>query len=47
MLLLKKNSIRDVIPFPKTQKGQCLMSHAPSPVSGDQLKELSIKVVEK
>ncbi len=47
MLLLKKNSIRDVIPFPKTQKGQCLMSHAPSPVSGEQLKELSIKVVEK
>ncbi len=47
MLLLKKNSIRDVIPFPKTQKGQCLMSHAPSAVSEEQLRELSIKVVEK
>ncbi len=46
MLLLKRNSIRDVIAFPKTQKGQCLMSEAPSPVSAQQLKELSIKVVE-
>jgi aspartyl-tRNA synthetase len=47
MLLLKRESIRDVIAFPKTQKGQCLMSHAPSEVSIDQLKELSIKVVEQ
>lgn len=47
MILLKRNSIRDVIAFPKTQKGQCLMSQAPSPVSPDQLKELSIKVVDK
>ena len=46
MILLKRNSIRDVIAFPKTQKGQCLMSEAPSPVSPEQLKELSIKVVE-
>jgi aspartyl-tRNA synthetase len=45
MLLLKRESIRDVIAFPKTQKGQCLMSNAPSEVSKDQLKELSIKVV--
>ncbi len=44
MLLLKRNSIRDVIAFPKTQKGQCLMSQAPSPVSEDQLKELSIRI---
>jgi aspartyl-tRNA synthetase len=44
MLLLKKNSIREVIAFPKTQKGQCLMSDAPSPVSDEQLKELSIRV---
>jgi len=47
MLLLKRNSIRDVIPFPKTQKGQCMMSDAPSPVSPEQLRELSIKVVDK
>jgi aspartyl-tRNA synthetase len=47
MLLLNRNSIRDVIPFPKTQKGQCLMSQAPSPVSPEQLRELSIKVAER
>mgnify|MGYP000843925111 CR=1 FL=1 len=47
MLLLRRNSIRDVIPFPKTQKGQCMMSDAPSPVSPEQLRELSIKAVDK
>lgn len=47
MLLLRRNSIRDVIPFPKTQKGQCMMSDAPSPVSPAQLRELYIKVVDK
>jgi len=47
MILLKRDSIRDVIAFPKTQKGQCLMSSAPSPVSDDQLEELSIKVIER
>lgn len=46
MLLLNRNSIRDVIAFPKTQKGQCLMSNAPSDVSKDQLRELSLKVTE-
>lgn len=47
MLLLKKKSIREVIAFPKTQKGQCMMSMAPSSVSAHQLRELSLKVVEK
>lgn len=47
MLLLKRNSIRDVMAFPKTQKGQCLMSDAPSHVADDQLNELSIRVVKK
>ncbi len=47
MLLLKRASIRDVIAFPKTQRGQCLMSEAPSYVSEEQLKELSIRTVEK
>ena len=43
MLALGKNSIRDVIPFPKTQKGQCLMSEAPSSVDPRQLNELSLR----
>ena len=47
MLILKENSIRDVIAFPKTQKGQDLMSEAPSPVSPDQLLELGIIVKKK
>jgi aspartyl-tRNA synthetase len=46
MLLLKRNSIRDVIPFPKTTRGQCLMSEAPSFVSTQQLDELAIKTVQ-
>ncbi len=47
MILLGKKSIRDVIAFPKTTKGQCLMSNAPSPVSPEQLQELNLKVVDK
>jgi aspartyl-tRNA synthetase len=37
-------SIRDVIAFPKTQRGQCLLTQAPSPVDEKQLRELHIKV---
>ncbi len=44
MLLLKKESIREVIPFPKTQKGSCPLTEAPSPVDRVQLRELGIKV---
>ena len=42
MLLGKAESIRDVIPFPKTQKAQCLLTEAPSVVSPAQLKELGM-----
>lgn len=44
MLLGKAESIREVIPFPKTQKVQCLMTEAPSDVGQTQLKELGIKL---
>lgn len=47
MLLGKTESIRDVIPFPKTQKAQCVMTDAPSAVTNAQLKELRIKLDEQ
>ena len=43
MLLTKRENIRDVIAFPKTQSASCLLSHAPSAVSDKQLKELHIR----
>jgi aspartyl-tRNA synthetase len=43
MVMLKESSIRDVIPFPKTNKGQCLMTEAPGRVEDEQLDELKLK----
>lgn len=42
MILSKSASIRDVIPFPKTQKAICLMTDAPSQADESQLRELRI-----
>ena len=47
MVMLKEESIRDVIPFPKTNKGQCLMTEAPNIVDDKQLDELFIKSTYK
>jgi aspartyl-tRNA synthetase len=44
-LLCGTTSIRDVIAFPKTQKGQDLMAGSPTPVTPRQLKELHISAV--
>jgi aspartyl-tRNA synthetase len=44
-LLCGTTSIRDVIAFPKTQKGQDLMAGSPTPVTARQLKELHIQTV--
>ncbi len=44
-LLCGTTSIRDVIAFPKTQKGQDLMAQSPTPVTPKQLKELHIATV--
>lgn len=45
MLLLNKESIRDVIPFPKVQNASELMTASPTQVDGKSLDELSIAVV--
>ena len=46
MLMLGLDSIREVIAFPKTARGQCLMTQAPSEPDPRQLEELSIQVVQ-
>lgn len=45
-LMAGTESIRDVIPFPKTTGAQCLMTDAPSPIADAQLAEVHVKVRE-
>ena len=47
MLMAKRPSIRDVIPFPKTQSASDVMAQAPSEVEEKQLRELSIRTAVK
>ena len=44
MFLLKTDSIRDVVAFPKTQRASCLMTEAPSEVPSSALEELHLRV---
>ena len=44
MLITGADSLRDVVAFPKTQKGTDLMSDAPTEVTDDQLKELFVRI---
>jgi aspartyl-tRNA synthetase len=43
MLLTGTENIRDVIAFPKTQRGQCYLTNAPSEVDPKQLEELNLR----
>jgi len=44
MVLTGCDAIRDIIPFPKTQKAACLMTSSPAPVTSQALKDLHIKL---
>ncbi|MDD3894236.1 MAG: aspartate--tRNA ligase [Syntrophomonadaceae bacterium] len=46
MIMAGRNSIRDVIAFPKTQSAACPMTQAPAAVSAKQLRELALKIRE-
>jgi aspartyl-tRNA synthetase len=44
MMLTGTDNIRDVIAFPKTQRGQCLLTDAPAAVDQAQLDELNLRM---
>ncbi len=45
MLLARKDSIRDVIAFPKTSSASDPMTGAPSAVTGRQLKDVNLRIL--
>lgn len=47
MLMAGRDSIRDVIAFPKTTAGNCLLTQAPSPATAEQLAELGLAIVPR
>lgn len=47
MFLVGTSSIRDVIAFPKTQQGTCLLTEAPSAVDDVQLNELALSIQKR
>ena len=46
-ILSKKENIREVIAFPKNQKGQELMTQSPSCVTKKQLNDVNVSILEK
>jgi aspartyl-tRNA synthetase len=44
MIMAGRETIRDVIAFPKTQRATSLLTGSPSPVTEEQLKELYLKI---
>jgi aspartyl-tRNA synthetase len=47
MLLTESDAIRDVIAFPKTQRGNDLMTGAPAPINAEQLAELHVATIKR
>jgi aspartyl-tRNA synthetase len=47
MILAGADSLREIIPFPKTAAAKDLMVDAPTPVTDAQLRELGIGVIRK
>jgi len=47
MMLAGEHSLRDVIAFPKTATGACLMTEAPAPVPEAQLKDVGISTLDE